>query len=204
MLLSTSTDSSVILWTNDSASGLWINAQRFGDIGGQKLGGFVGGLWAAGGDEALAWGWTGGWRRWRESKDSKTRWEELQAITGHQGTVRGLNWSPDGAYVISTRSVSTFPGGRCSTVEQLRPVVAHPRPSADVRRHRSMARARSSAGARVRPRRRRLCRSSAVRQRGGRARGACLRRAAAVHQPSQQPRHCISGRRDYCDASCGR
>ncbi|KZW03964.1 WD40 repeat-like protein [Exidia glandulosa HHB12029] len=101
ILLSTSTDSSVILWTNDSASGLWINAQRFGDIGGQKLGGFVGGLWASRGMDALAWGWTGGWRRWREVENGK-KWEEVEAITGHQGTVRGLCWSPDGSYLVST------------------------------------------------------------------------------------------------------
>ncbi|CDO74012.1 hypothetical protein BN946_scf185043.g61 [Trametes cinnabarina] len=49
-LLSTSTDSSLILWSPStvltSASDgttLWINRQRFGDVGGQRLGGFVGG-----------------------------------------------------------------------------------------------------------------------------------------------------------------
>src|SRR6202040_4142908 len=47
-LLSTSTDSSIILWspsvTLSSLQGgsisIWINRQRFGDIGGQRLGGF--------------------------------------------------------------------------------------------------------------------------------------------------------------------
>ncbi|EJD53840.1 WD40 repeat-like protein [Auricularia subglabra TFB-10046 SS5] len=102
-LLSTSTDSSVILWRAEPVSGLWINAQRFGDIGGQKLGGFIGGLWAGrGAPEALAWGWTGGWRRWRLTDAQRDRWEETQGITGHQGPVRGLSWSPDGAYFIST------------------------------------------------------------------------------------------------------
>ncbi|KIJ20201.1 hypothetical protein PAXINDRAFT_160820 [Paxillus involutus ATCC 200175] len=66
-LLSTSTDSSLILWspsqtlrTSSSSDGsIWINRQRFGDVGGQRLGGFVGGLWArtTRGDEAMAWGW---------------------------------------------------------------------------------------------------------------------------------------------------
>lgn len=104
-LLSTSADSSVIIWRADVDTNLWVPFQRFGDIGGQKLGGFVGGLWVDTGRtssyDALAWGWTGGWRRWRNHEDDK--WMELPAITGHQAAVRGLCWSPDGAYLLSTR-----------------------------------------------------------------------------------------------------
>ncbi|KAJ3510299.1 hypothetical protein NLJ89_g4762 [Agrocybe chaxingu] len=112
-LLSTSTDSSVILWSpstilntsGDSSSSIWINRQRFGDVGGQRLGGFVGGLWANGGNDALAWGWAGGWRRWRCDYPgvdiASESWSEKGAITGHKGPVKGLDWSPDGKYVIS-------------------------------------------------------------------------------------------------------
>jgi WD40 repeat protein len=90
---------------NHGSTSIWINRQRFGDIGGQRLGGFVGGLWAQMGTEALAWGWAGGWRRWR--CDSKCRdmpveqWDEVGAITGHTGPVKGLDWSPEGEYLIS-------------------------------------------------------------------------------------------------------
>ncbi|CAA7259705.1 unnamed protein product [Cyclocybe aegerita] len=110
-LLSTSTDSSVILWSpstilntsGDSSSSIWINRQRFGDVGGQRLGGFVGGLWAKGGNDALAWGWAGGWRRWRCDYPgvASESWNERGAITGHKGPVKGLDWSPDGKYLIS-------------------------------------------------------------------------------------------------------
>jgi elongator complex protein 2 len=112
-LLSTSTDSSVILWSpsiildseNHGSTSIWINRQRFGDVGGQRLGGFVGGLWAQTGTEALAWGWAGGWRRWRcnsKSKDmSEEQWNEVSAITGHNGPVKGFDWSPEGEYLIS-------------------------------------------------------------------------------------------------------
>ncbi|KDQ29067.1 hypothetical protein PLEOSDRAFT_1063820 [Pleurotus ostreatus PC15] len=94
-LLSTSTDSSVILWSpsdigssaSSNSASIWINRQRFGDIGGQRLGGFVGGLWGHGGAEVLAWGWGGGWR--------------LGAVTGHNGPVKGIAWSPKGEYIIS-------------------------------------------------------------------------------------------------------
>ncbi|KAI0301821.1 WD40 repeat-like protein [Multifurca ochricompacta] len=114
-LLSTSTDSSLILWSPVSvlsgqvgnSSALWTNQQRFGDVGGQRLGGFVGGLWAAGGSEALAWGWSGGWRRWRCMRTSGAAtsdevWTEVGALTGHVGPVKSIAWSPDGEYLIST------------------------------------------------------------------------------------------------------
>ncbi|THH12348.1 hypothetical protein EW145_g55 [Phellinidium pouzarii] len=118
MLLSTSTDSSLILWAPSPITGsaggestsLWINQQRFGDIGGQRLGGFVGATWARNGFDALAWGWGGGWRRWRsqtetgstESRHFSERWMEVNAISGHNGPVHGVSWSPDGEYLIST------------------------------------------------------------------------------------------------------
>ncbi|KAI0334705.1 WD40 repeat-like protein [Cubamyces sp. BRFM 1775] len=115
-LLSTSTDSSLILWspstvltssTDDTT--LWINRQRFGDVGGQRLGGFVGGLWVRGGSDAMAWGWNGGWRRWRcrtpESEAGQgpalEEWSEVGAITGHRAPVHSVAWSPGGEYLIS-------------------------------------------------------------------------------------------------------
>ncbi|TFY72495.1 hypothetical protein EVG20_g495 [Dentipellis fragilis] len=123
-LLSTSTDSSLILWSpsslaipsqdgTDGNASLWINRQRFGDVGGQRLGGFVGGLWVSRGNEAMAWGWSGGWRRWRCETPATTEgaapdtdlekevWTEIGAISGHAGPVKGISWSPGGEYLIS-------------------------------------------------------------------------------------------------------
>jgi elongator complex protein 2 len=113
-LLSTSTDSSLILWSpvsvssgqDGSSSALWINQQRFGDVGGQRLGGFVGGLWTTAGSEALAWGWSGGWRRWRcmqpENETAADEiWTEVGALTGHAGPIKSITWSPRGEYLIS-------------------------------------------------------------------------------------------------------
>jgi elongator complex protein 2 len=112
-LLSTSTDSSLILWSplfpscqNGSSSSLWTIQHRFGDVGGQRLGGFVGGMWITGGSEALAWGWSGGWRRWQCAQIGGAAtgdevWTEVGAITGHAGPVKGIAWSPGGEYLIS-------------------------------------------------------------------------------------------------------
>jgi len=108
-LLSTSTDSSLILWApssiistaySSSTSSIWINIQRFGDVGGQRLGGFIGGLWGSNGTEAMAWGWSGGWRRWRRITGGE-EWEEIGAISGHSGPVKSLAWSPKGEYLVS-------------------------------------------------------------------------------------------------------
>lgn len=56
--------------------------------------------------EALAWGWAGGWRRWVSTNPSgeivEETWIERGAVTGHNGPVKGLDWSPDGKYLIST------------------------------------------------------------------------------------------------------
>ncbi|KIY51598.1 WD40 repeat-like protein [Fistulina hepatica ATCC 64428] len=131
-LMSSSTDSSIILWSPSSvlvrsgledaarqSTSIWINCQRFGDVGGQRLGGFVGSLWACNGSEALAWGWQGGWRRWRcsavvdtsatslsDSLEMET-WTEVGAVSGHHGPVKDLSWSPDGNFLISAGSDQT-------------------------------------------------------------------------------------------------
>ena len=105
----------MILWSpssvsnsEDPSSNIWISRQRFGDIGGQRLGGFVGGLWAQDGREALAWGWGGGWRRWRCQTPTDTvdeNWIEVSAMTGHSGAVNGIDWSPNGEFLISVGCV---------------------------------------------------------------------------------------------------
>jgi elongator complex protein 2 len=110
-LLSTSTDSSLILWSpsvisssGDASISLWINCQRFGDIGGQRLGGFVGGTWCLEGKQALAWGWSGGWRRWQcesEAHMGTETWNEIGAVGGHSGAIKSVCWSPGGEYLIS-------------------------------------------------------------------------------------------------------
>jgi elongator complex protein 2 len=110
-LLSTSTDSSLILWSptslsttnSGSFSSLWTNRQRFGDVGGVKAGGFVGGLWAGGGMQVLGWGWNGSWRRWGATSDAELEWIEIGAVGGHQGPVRGVTWDSTGRFLLSTR-----------------------------------------------------------------------------------------------------
>ncbi|PVF97247.1 WD40 repeat-like protein, partial [Serendipita vermifera] len=104
LLLSTATDASVILWSLSTvgSSGseknqLWINQYRFGDVGGQRFGGFVGGFWITP-SHLCAWGWNGGLRQWH-SKNGE--WKEKRSITGHAAPVHGIDWEPQGRYLIS-------------------------------------------------------------------------------------------------------
>lgn len=125
-LLSSSTDSSVIIWSPSSS--LWINQQRFGDIGGQRLGGFIGGLWGVDGQEVLAWGWSGGWRRWRQKDATEDFWSEVGATSGHSNSVKDLSWSPKGEYLLSARSfiIRASKSDLTSPVKQLRPDYSRP------------------------------------------------------------------------------
>lgn len=104
-ILSTSIDSSLILWSPSSSvddDSLWIIKQRLGDLGGQRLGGFVGGLWTSEGNCALAYGWNGCWRRWYLTDQTSYQWTEGIAVTGHNDEVRGITWCPTGEYLLST------------------------------------------------------------------------------------------------------
>jgi elongator complex protein 2 len=113
-LLSTSEDNSLAIWESDPTSGVWICTTRLGEISAQKgstsatgsAGGFWIGLWSPDGDSVMSLGRTGSWRKWTYSS-VEDMWAQQVAITGHVREVKGVSWSRDGTYLLTTGSDQT-------------------------------------------------------------------------------------------------
>lgn len=100
-LLTASADRSMILWTQDPASSVWLTSHRFGEIGGTNLG-FFGALWGSKGDTVLAHGWGGSFHVWSKEKDMGV-WSPVISISGHFEEVTSLAWEPEGEYLVTVR-----------------------------------------------------------------------------------------------------
>jgi len=113
-LLSASADNSLAIWEPETSSGVWLCTVRLGEISAQKgattatgsTGGFWIGLWGPGGNSVASLGRTGGWRLWTRD-DATDLWEQKVAVGGHTREVRGLAWSRDGSYLLSTSADQT-------------------------------------------------------------------------------------------------
>lgn len=113
-LLSTSEDNSLSIWESDPTSGVWVCSTRLGEISAQKgstsatgsAGGLWIGLWSPDSNSVLSLGRTGSWRKWSFST-AEDMWTQKVAITGHTREVKGVSWSRDGSYLITTSSDQT-------------------------------------------------------------------------------------------------
>ncbi|KAJ6023279.1 uncharacterized protein N7446_013638 [Penicillium canescens] len=113
-LLSTSADNTVTIWEQDQASGVWMSAERMGEISVQKgsttatgsAGGFWIGLWSPDGKQVVSLSRTGSWRVWRQESDSDV-WAQKFGISGHVRSANGVQWDPTGGYLLSTSADQT-------------------------------------------------------------------------------------------------
>ena len=113
-LLSASADSSLAIWEAEATSGVWVSVTRLGEINVQKgattatgsAGGFSTGLWINHGESVTSLGRTGSWRVWRHEA-TEDRWFQDSGLSGHVKEVKGLCWSQDGSYLLSTSSDQT-------------------------------------------------------------------------------------------------
>lgn len=113
-LLSTSADSTVTIWEQDTASGVWMSIERMGEISVQKgsttatgsTGGFWIGLWSPDGKQVVSLGRTGSWRVWNYDSEADS-WIQTFGISGHVRSANGAQWDPSGGYLLSTSSDQT-------------------------------------------------------------------------------------------------
>ena len=113
-LLSASADNSLAIWEMDTDSMAWICTARIGEISAQKgattatgsSGGFWIGLWSPSGDAVVSLGRNGSWRRWSYQIELDL-WAESLGVSGHFKEVKGIAWTKDGGYLLSTSSDQT-------------------------------------------------------------------------------------------------
>ncbi|KAL2786053.1 6-phosphofructo-2-kinase-domain-containing protein [Aspergillus keveii] len=113
-LLTASADNTLTIWEQDPVSGVWLSAERMGEISVQKgsttatgsTGGFWIGLWSPDGELVVSLGRTGSWRAWRHEAESDI-WVQTMGVTGHVRSANGIQWEPSGGYLLSTSADQT-------------------------------------------------------------------------------------------------
>lgn len=107
-LMSSSADSSIMIWTPDEHSGVWLSKTQLGDIsikGASTATGAYGGMWYSswiGADDQtiISLSNTGAWKCWTQVESHL--WKPATGISGHIKNVTDISWSTDGRYLLST------------------------------------------------------------------------------------------------------
>ncbi|KAI8645941.1 quinon protein alcohol dehydrogenase-like superfamily [Parasitella parasitica] len=98
-LISASSDKSMMIWSPDNQTGVWVNNVRMGDIGGSTYLGFCGALFSPDGKSIVSHGANGSFHLWREGKDN--HWTPQVAISGHFKSVESIAWDPKSNFLLS-------------------------------------------------------------------------------------------------------
>ncbi|XP_071944590.1 elongator complex protein 2-like [Antedon mediterranea] len=107
-LVSASMDKTMIIWKLDTDSGIWMDSVRVGEVGGNTLG-LYGCQFSPSGDAILGHGFQGAFHLWhKEGIDCDNKWSPGVVVSGHFGSVEGLDWDPqNGNFLLSVGSDQT-------------------------------------------------------------------------------------------------
>ncbi|KAI9473864.1 MAG: WD40-repeat-containing domain protein [Benjaminiella poitrasii] len=102
-LLSASSDKSMMIWSPDVNTGVWVNEVRMGDIGGTSALGFCGALFSPDGKNVMSHGANGSFHLWKDNSGTKdeNNWTPRVAISGHFKSVESLTWDPKSRFLVS-------------------------------------------------------------------------------------------------------
>ncbi|CAO3634423.1 unnamed protein product [Mucor hiemalis] len=102
-LISASSDKSMMIWSPDAESGVWVNEVRMGDIGGSTYLGFCGALFSPDGKYITSHGANGSFHLWKDVSEVKgdNNWIPKVAISGHFKSVESLAWDPKSRFLLS-------------------------------------------------------------------------------------------------------
>ena len=104
-LLTSSMDKTMMIWSPDEESGVWLNDVSVGEFGGTNMGLF-GGVFGPAGEYVLGHGYQGALHMWKRDKvaagdERNARWEACSAVSGHFLNVCDISWDPTFTYLLS-------------------------------------------------------------------------------------------------------
>ncbi|KAK5986078.1 WD domain G-beta repeat protein [Trichostrongylus colubriformis] len=98
ILLTSSSDKTVIIWKESHDEKLWSDAVRLGIVGGQAAG-FFSAAFSPDARQIVASSYFGGLYAWQSQEVDV--WNAAPVCSGHVGAVRDVAWHPDGRMLIS-------------------------------------------------------------------------------------------------------
>ncbi|KJH49059.1 WD domain, G-beta repeat protein [Dictyocaulus viviparus] len=99
VLLTSSSDKTVIVWKETCDGKLWNDVERMGIVGGQAAG-FLCAVFSPDAKQVVASSYYGGLYSWVYSEKDNS-WKAAVVCSGHTGAVRDVVWHPDGEFFIS-------------------------------------------------------------------------------------------------------
>lgn len=104
-LLSSSIDKTMIIWSLQEDTGVWMERIRVGEVGGNGLG-FYGGKFSPDARSIVGHGYQGSFHLWHES-DNENVWTPGIVVGGHFSEVRDLTWNPNGDFLLTVSADQT-------------------------------------------------------------------------------------------------